>query len=69
MKKLMSEGMELLFEHPHLYASALKIAPLANAVPDSITHIRAINPWGVGHAMPQFARQSFQALWKKGKVE
>ena len=69
MKKLMSEGMELLFKHPHLYASALKLAPLANAVPDGITHIRAINPWGVGHAMPQFARQSFQALWKNGKVE
>lgn len=69
MKKMMSEGMEVLFEHPHLYASALKLAPLANIVPDSLTHIRAVNPWGVGHAKPEFAKESFQELWKKGKVK
>ena len=68
-KKLMSEGMELLFEHPALYASALSLAPLANLVPDNLTHIRPLNPWGVGHAMPHFARESFHTLWKKGKVK
>lgn len=69
MKKVMSEGMEVLFEHPFLYASALKLAPLVNLVPDSMTHIRAVNPWGVGHCKPEFAKNSFQALWKKGKVK
>lgn len=69
MKKMMSEGMELLFEHPQLYASVLKLAPMANIVPDNITHIRAINPWGVGHAKPEFAKESFQTMWKKGKIK
>lgn len=69
MKKVMSEGMEVLFDHPYLYSSALKLAPLANLVPDKLTHIRAVNPWGVGHCMPEFAKESFQTLWKKGKVK
>lgn len=69
MKKVISEGMEVLFDHPFLYASALKLAPLVNIVPDGITHIRAVNPWGVGHCKPEFAKNSFQALWKKGKVK
>ena len=69
MKKFMSEGMKVLFEHPHLYASALKLAPLANIIPDNMTHIRAINPWGVGHTMPKFASESFQEKWTKGEVQ
>ena len=69
MKKMMSEGMEMLFNHPALYASTLKLAPLANIIPDGMTHIRAVNPWGVGHAMPHFASESFQEMWKKGKVK
>lgn len=69
VKKVMSEGMEVLFDHPYLYSSALKLAPLVNLVPDKFTHIRAVNPWGVGHCKPEFAKESFQALWKKGKVK
>ena len=69
MKKVMSEGMEVLFEHPLLYSSALRLAPLANIVPEKLTHIRGLNPWSVGHTMPEFAKTSFQELWKKGKVK
>lgn len=68
MKKCMSKGMEELFNHPLLYSSALRMAPLANIIPDSLTHIRSLNPWGVGHAMPKFAKESFQTMWKKGKL-
>lgn len=68
MKKCMSKGMEELFNHPLLYSSALRLAPLANLIPDSLTHIRSLNPWGVGHAMPKFANESFQTMWKKGKL-
>lgn len=68
MKKCMSKGMEELFNHPLLYSSALRLAPLANLIPDNLTHIRSLNPWGVGHAMPKFANESFQTMWKKGKL-
>ena len=68
MKKCMSKGMEELFNHPLLYSSALRLAPLANLIPDNLTHIRSLNPWGVGHAMPKFASESFQTMWKKGKL-
>ena len=68
MKKFMSMGMEALFEHPHLYAAALRLAPLANIVPDKITRVRGVNPWSVGHTKPEFAKESFQDMWKKGKV-
>ena len=69
MKKVMSEGMAALFNHPLLYSSVLKLAPLANIVPEKLTHLRFLNPWSVGHAMPHFAKTSFQELWKNGKVK
>ncbi|WP_048798154.1 lactate utilisation protein LutB domain-containing protein, partial [Segatella buccae] len=68
VKKAMSTGMEVLFNHPGLYTSALRLAPLANVVPESLTHFSRLNPWGIGHAKPEFARKSFHELWKEGKV-
>ena len=34
--------------------------------PETINY-RTLNPWGVAHAMPNFAKESFQTMWKKGK--
>ena len=69
IKKMMSAGMEYLFDRPALYTTALKFAPLANYVPDCCTHFSNINAWGIGHAMPEFAKKSFHELWKEGKVK
>lgn len=68
IKKTMSVGMEMLFEHPSLYATALRFAPLANTVPAFITGIK-LNAWCKYHAMPVFAKESFHTLWKKGKIK
>lgn len=68
IKKTMSVGMEVLFEHPSLYATALRFAPLANTVPAFITGIK-LNAWCKYHAMPVFAKESFHTLWKKGKIK
>lgn len=65
MKKVMSEGMTGLFTHPALYRAALSVDTLANCLPESMTHIDKLNPWGIGHAMPQFAKESFHKWWKK----
>lgn len=64
MKRAMSQGMSVLFNNPSLYTAALKAAPLANAVPEALLRSRKLNAWSVGHAMPEFAKQSFHAWWK-----
>ena len=69
IKKAMSCGMKYLFDHPSLYTTALKFAPLANLVPECCTHFSHLNAWGIGHAMPKFAKKSFHQLWKEGKVK
>lgn len=69
MKRLMSGGMSMLFNHPALYASALRLAPLANWVPDSFTNFSNLNPWSVGHTNPEFAKHSFHEQWRKGEVK
>lgn len=69
LKKFMSEGMSVLFDHPILYQAALRLAPPANYVPEVMTHYSHLNPWGLGHAKPIFAKESFHELWKKGKIK
>ena len=68
MKKLMSNGMQTMFEHPGLYTTALGFAPLANWMPAFLTNIKA-NAWCKHHTMPEFAPKSFHKLWKSGKVK
>ncbi len=65
MKKMMSEGMEVMFDHPGLYTTALKVAPLANVVPSGLAGL-FLGSWTYGHTVPKFAHQSFHQLWKKG---
>ncbi|MGI6232746.1 MAG: lactate utilization protein B [Prevotella sp.] len=69
LKKFMSEGMEWLFDHPSLFETTLRFAPLANYVPEALTHYSHLNPWGIGHAKPVFAKESFHQMWKKGDVQ
>ena len=68
IKKTMSNGMKVLFDHPSLYSTALRFAPLANTVPAFITGVK-LNAWCKYHAMPVFAKESFHTLWKKGKIK
>lgn len=68
MKKAMSVGMEYLFGHPGLYNTSLRFAPLANHLPRLLMYNK-LNGWGIGHEMPEFPRESFQTMWKKGEVK
>jgi len=67
MKKLMSGGMQYLFERPRLYNMALRFAPLVNSTPRFLKY-NSLNAWGQGRELPRFAKESFTTLWKKGKV-
>lgn len=67
MKRAMSRGMSTMFDHPSLYTTALRFAPLANYVPEVLTRSRKLNAWSVGHTMPKFAGTSFHQWWKNQK--
>lgn len=63
IKKAASIGMKFMFESPSIYTTALKCAPIANCLPDFLTHIK-MNAWCKHHAMPEFAKKSFHQMWK-----
>jgi len=64
MKKLMSQGMTILFNHPALYTATLRLSPAANWLPSALTN-SALNPWARGHQMMKFPKKSFHALWNE----
>lgn len=67
-KRLMSGGMKVLMEHPSLFNLALARASWVNSFPRSLVY-NGLNDWGKEHEMPQFAKESFNEMWKKGKVK
>ena len=67
-KKAMSFGMKLLMDRPVLFNTALKFAPIVNHLPRFMVY-NAVNAWGKGREMPKFANESFNEMWKKGKVK
>jgi L-lactate dehydrogenase complex protein LldF len=61
-KHLVSRGMKLVFEHPALYHTALRFAPLANHIPHFMVE-NALNAWGAEREMPQFKGKTFEDLY------
>ena len=64
MKKTMSRGMSLLFNHPKLYTSALRLSPIVNWMPGFVVQ-SSLNPWAYGHQMMKFPKKSFHERWKE----
>ena len=64
IKKLMSQGMTILFNHPALYTATLRLSPAANWLPSALMN-SALNPWARGHQMMKFPKKSFHALWNE----
>ncbi len=67
MKKIMSQGMSFLYNHPALYTSALRLSPMVNWVPAPLINVK-LNPWTYGHQMMKFPPKSFHQLWKEKKL-
>lgn len=67
-KKNMSAGMKVLMEHPALFNTALRVAPLVNALPRFVKY-NGLNDWGKGRELPKFAGETFNEMWKKHKVQ
>lgn len=64
IKKLMSGGMEYLMNRPKLFNTTLKMAPPGMGILKSVGF-----QWGKGRDYPSFPKESFNELWKKGKVK
>ena len=69
IKKGMSKGMNFLMERPALFHLAMDMGWLANHAPKALVNNPKLNAWGIYHDMPEFAKESFNTLWKKGKVK
>ena len=68
MKKMISNGMTILYDHPSLYHFSLMMAPIVNYLPRFMIY-NGLNAWGKGRELPFFAKESFETLWRKGKVK
>jgi L-lactate dehydrogenase complex protein LldF len=68
MKKAMSKGMKVLFERPWMFNAAMSAGPLLNVTPRFIKYV-SLNDWGKGRDLPDFAKESFNAMWKNHKVQ
>lgn len=67
-KKVMSGGMKFIFDRPGLYNAALGCSSLINAAASGAGYA-GLGLWGKGRDLPEFAKESFQTMWKKGKVK
>ena len=67
-KKLMSGGMKFMFKHPSVFRTGMKMAPIVNHLPRFMKY-NGLNDWGKGRELPEFAKESFSSMWKKGKVK
>ena len=67
-KKIMSGGMKFLMERPALFNAALWAAPVINGLPRFMKY-NDLDDWGKGRELPEFAKESFNEMWKKNKVQ
>ena len=68
VKETMSLGMKTVFDRPALYNTVLNCSPLINAAVSGMG-LLSVQLWGKGRDLPEFAKESFQTMWKKGKVK
>jgi len=51
-----------------IYQKSLYLAPLINSMPRFMIY-NGLNVWGKGRELPTFAKESFEQMWKKGKLK
>lgn len=66
-KKMMSQAMSYLFNHPAVYTGVLRLSLMANWIPAPLMNLK-LNPWAYGHQMMKFPPKSFHQLWKEKKL-
>ena len=68
-KKFMVKGMDFAMGGPGRFYAAVGAARIAEYLPRFVLNNK-LNPWyAYGRDMPRFARSTFNARWKAGKVK
>lgn len=68
-KKLMVKGMKMIMNSPGLFYAGIRAGRIATGILPRGMLYNGINAWGKGRELPRFAPETFNALWKKGKVK
>ena len=68
VKHAMSSGMKTVFDRPAVYNACLECSPIVNTALKG-ADLCGISLWGKGRNLPEFAKESFHTMWKKGKVK
>lgn len=67
-KKFIVKRMKWVMNSPGLFYTAIKAGKLLKYMPRFMIY-NGLNAWGKGRELPDFAPESFNAMWKKGKIE
>jgi L-lactate dehydrogenase complex protein LldF len=68
-KKFMVKGMDFAMGGPGRFYAAVGAARIAEYLPRFVLNNK-LNPWyAYGRDIPHFARSTFNARWKAGKVK
>ena len=67
-KKFIDKGLKFVMERPSLFYAAIKAGRTSEHMPRFVLYNR-LDAWGIGRELPDFAPETFNALWKKGKVK
>ena len=64
-KKLMVKGMKFIMNHPGLFYNAIAAGRVAERMPRFVLY-NSLDAWGIGRELPEFAKETFNEMWKKG---
>lgn len=67
-KKFIDKGLKVVLEHPGLFYAAVKAGRVAEKMPRFVLY-NSLDAWGRGRELPEFAKETFNAMWKKGEVK
>ena len=64
-KKLMVKGMKFIMNHPGMFYNAIAAGRVAERMPRFVLY-NSLDAWGIGRELPEFAKETFNEMWKKG---
>ena len=51
--------------HPDLFYHAIAAGRVAERMPRFVLY-NSLDAWGIGRELPEFAKETFNEMWKKG---
>lgn len=67
-KKNMVKGMKYVMEDPSRFYNSIRLGRIGQHLPRFLLYNK-MNAWGIGRELPQLAKETFNDLWKNGKVQ